>query len=85
MTLGPFILIALNLLIERLAEYGKTNDWDVTQGENASKLGRMISEEMLLHMWNKVTETKNMKTIQNFHKFIGNYLVEVVNNSKNLS
>tara|TARA_E500000331_G_scaffold325530_1_gene342781 strand:+ start:385 stop:1473 length:1089 start_codon:yes stop_codon:yes gene_type:complete len=75
----------LNLLIERLAEYGKTNDWDVTQGENASKLGRMISEEMLLHMWNKVTETKNMKTIQNFHKFIGNYLVEVVNNSKNLS
>ena len=75
----------LNLLIERIAEFGKQNDWTVSQGENAAKLGKMISEEMLLHFWNKVSETKNIKTITSFHKFIGNYLVEVVNSSKNLS
>jgi hypothetical protein len=74
----------LNLLIERLAEDGRQNNWTVTQAENVSKLGKAISEEMLIHMWSKISETKNIKTIQNFHKFIGTYLVEVVNSNKDL-
>ena len=74
----------LNLLIERLAEDGRQNNWTVTQAENAAKLGKMISEEMLIHMWSKISETKNIKTIQNFHKFIGTYLVKVVNSNKDL-
>ena len=74
----------LNLLIERLAEHGRQNNWTVSQAENAAKLGKNISEEMLIHMWSKVSETKNIKTIQNFHKFIGKHLVEVVNSNKDL-
>ena len=74
----------LNLLIERLAEHGRQNNWTVSQAENAAKLGKNISEEMLIHMWSKISETKNIKTIQNFHKFIGKYLVDVVNSNKDL-
>ena len=74
----------INLLIERLAEHGGQNKWNVSQAENAAKLGKSISEEMLIHMWSKVSETKNLPTIQNFHKFIGTYLVEVVNSNKDL-
>lgn len=75
----------LNLLIERISEHGKTNSWTVTQGENAAKLGKIVSEEMLIHMWSQVSATKNIETIQMFHKFIGDYLVDVVNNNKNLN
>ena len=74
----------INLLIERIAEHGRQNNWTVTQAENAAKLGKNISEEMLIHMWGKVSDTKNLPTIQNFHKFIGKHLVEVVNTNKNL-
>lgn len=74
----------LNLLIERLAENGRINEWTVSQAENASHLGKMISEEMLIHMWCKISETRNLKTIQNFHKFIGQQIVKVVNTNKDL-
>lgn len=74
----------INLLIERLAEHGRQNNWNITQAENAAKLGKHISEEMLIHMWSKISATKNLPTIQNFHKFIGTYLVEVVNSNKDL-
>ena len=74
----------LNLLNERLAEDGRQNNWTVSLAENAAKLAKMISEEMLIHMWGKISETKNIKPIQNFHKFIGTYLVKVVNSNKDL-
>lgn len=74
----------INLLIERLAEHGRQNDWTVTQAKNAAKLAKSISEEMLIHMWSKISETKNLPTIQNFHKYIGRYLVKVVNSNKDL-
>ena len=74
----------LNLLIERIAEHGRTNDWTVSQAKNAANFGKSISEEMLIHMWSKVSETKNIKTIQNFHKYIGQQIVKVVNTNKNL-
>jgi len=76
---------SINLLIERLAEHGKDNNWTVSQAENAGKLFKIISEEMAIHMWSQVSSTKNLPTIQNFHKFVGDYLVEIVNNNKNLS
>ncbi|MAH43886.1 hypothetical protein CL614_09280 [archaeon] len=75
---------SLNLLIERLGEHGAANNWNVTQSKNAAKLGKLISEEMLIHMWAVISDTRNIKTIQNFHKFIGKYLVEVVNTNKDL-
>lgn len=74
----------INSLIERLGEHGTTNDWTVTQAKNAAKLGKMISEEMMIHFWSCVTKGKNIETIQKFHKEIGSYVVEVVNSNRDL-
>jgi hypothetical protein len=75
----------INLLIDRLSEHAKQNDWTLSQGQNVAKLGKSISHEMLIHMWSKISSTKNIKTIQSFHKYIGQHLVEVVNTNKDLT
>lgn len=74
----------INSLIERLGEHGASNDWTVTQSKNAAKLGKMISEEMMIHFWSCITKGKNINTIQKFHKEIGSYVVEVVNSNRDL-
>jgi hypothetical protein len=74
----------INSLIERLGEHSATNDWTVTQAKNAAKLGKMISEEMMIHFWSCVTKAKNINSIQKFHKEIGQYVVEIVNSNRDL-
>ena len=74
----------INTLINHMGENAKINNWTVYQSQNAAKFGKSISEEMLLYMWSIISQTKNLKTIQNFHKYIGKSIVEAVNNSKDL-
>jgi hypothetical protein len=74
----------INSLIERLGEHSITNDWTVSQSKNAAKLGKMISEEMMIHFWSCVTQGKNLNSIQTFHKEIGEYVVSIVNNNRDL-
>ncbi len=74
----------INSLIERLGEHSIENNWTVSQAKNAAKLGKIISEEMMIHFWSCVTKGKNIESIQKFHKEIGDYVVEIVNNNKNL-
>lgn len=73
----------INGLIEMLGEHARVNDWTISQAENAAKFAKSISEEMVIHMWSEITKSKNLTSIQNFHAYIGNYLVEVVNTSRN--
>ena len=74
----------INTLINHLGENAKINEWTVDQSMNAAEFGKSISEEMLLYMWSIIAQTKNLKTIQNFHKFIGKSIVDAVTNSKDL-
>ena len=74
----------INSLIERLGEHSINNNWTVSQAKNAAKLGKSISEEMMIHFWSVITKGKNIKSIQNFHKEIGSYVVKIVNNNKDL-
>jgi len=74
----------INSLIERLGEHAGNNDWNLLQAKNAAKLGKSISEEMMIHFWSVVTKTKNIVSIQAFHSEVGEYIVEIVNNNKNL-
>ena len=39
---------------------------------------------MMIHFWSVVTKTKNIASIQAFHSEVGEYIVEIVNNNKNL-
>jgi len=74
----------INDLIERIGEYSKTNNLNLTQGENLANFGKIISQEMLIHLWSQVSMHRNIESIKSFHKYIGDYLVTVVTNNKDL-
>ena len=74
----------INSLIERLGEHSAQNNWTVSQAKNAAKLGKSISEEMMIHFWSVVTKGKNISSIQNFHKEVGTYVVEIVNSNRDI-
>ena len=59
-------------------------NWTVSQSKNAAKLGKMISEEMMIHFWSCITKGKNIETIQKFHKEVGQYVVEIVNSNRDI-
>lgn len=75
----------INGLIEQIGEHAKSNNWSVTQAENAAIFAKSISEEMLIHFWSEITKGKNIETIQKLHKFLGDYLVDVVNSNKDIT
>ncbi len=76
---------SINSLIERLGEHAGLNDWTLSQGENVAKLTEDISDEMIVHLWSCISKSKNLKSIQNFHYYVGTKLVEVINSNKDLT
>jgi len=74
----------INSLIERLGEHAKDNNWTMHQAGNAAKLAMTISEEMVIHFWSCITKSGNVESIQAFHSHIGEYIVQVVTNNKQL-
>ena len=76
---------SINSLIERLGEHSGSNEWNLSQGKNVSRLSEVISDEMLVHLWSCVSKARNIKSIQSFHHHIGTKLVDIINNNKDLT
>jgi hypothetical protein len=74
----------INSLIERLGEHSVLNNWTVSQSKNVAKLAKSVSEEMALHLWAVVTKGKNIESITSLHKEIGDYIVDVVSNNREI-
>ena len=74
----------INSIISKIVNHFKDNEWTVSQAENASAFAKTIPHEMVIHFWGEMTKTKNIANIQKVHKFLGTYIVEVVNTSKNI-
>ena len=74
----------LNALISKIANHFADNEWTISQAENAAKFAKIITHEMLIHFWSELTSTNNLPNIRKVHKFMANYVVEVVNTNKEL-
>lgn len=75
---------AINGLIDKIGVHCADNEWTMNQAENVSSFGKSISHEMLIHLWSVCTSTRKLENIQKLHKHIGDYLVKVVNESKDI-
>jgi len=74
----------LNALISKIANHFADNEWTISQAENAAKFAKIVTHEMLIHFWSELTSTNNLPNIRKVHKFLANYVVEVVNTNKEL-
>ncbi len=71
-------------LIDKIAEHCKNNAWTVKQAKNSKKFSDGMTDEMLVHFWNKVVSTQQVANIQKLHKLIGQRVVEAVKASRDL-
>lgn len=74
----------LNNIIERLGEHSGLNTWDFTQGQNAASFALSLSDELVVHMWAQVSKGNNIESIKIFHHFIGQHLVDILKNTKEI-
>ena len=72
-------------LIQKLGDHCKDNEWTTKQGKNLVKFANTLGDELLVHFWNVVTETREVANIQVLHKGIGKRVVKAVRSSRNLS
>ena len=71
-------------LIDKIAEHCKNNTWTVKQAKNAQKFTETMTDEMMVHFWNKTVSTQQVANIQKLHKLIGQRVVEAVKSSRDL-
>jgi len=73
----------VNALIGKLSAHCKDNEWKASQAKNVAAFANSLpSSEMLVHLWNQVSGTSNLKNIQKLHKLIGKAVVEAVQASR---
>jgi len=75
----------INALIEKIAEWCKDNDLKLSQAKNIKKWSDMMGDELVVHLWNRISATQNLPNIQKLHKLIGSRIVKAVNVSRNLN
>ena len=72
-------------VIEKLAENCKDNEWSAKQAKNVAAFADTLTGELLVQMWNAVSNTQNLPNIQKIHKLIGQRVVKAVQESRNIS
>jgi hypothetical protein len=73
-----------NTLINKVSEWCKDENLTVKQARNIKLWSDMLGDEIVVHLWNKISSTQNLPNIQKLHKLIGSRIVEAVNVSRNL-
>ena len=71
-------------LVEKLAEHCSDNKWSAKQAKGLLAFTGILSDEMLVHAWNKVLATNNIPNIQRVHKLLGKRVLEAVKASRDL-
>ncbi|MAI57609.1 MAG: hypothetical protein CML56_01240 [Rhodobacteraceae bacterium] len=72
-------------VIEKLSTHCKDNEWSAKQAKNVAAFAESLSGELLVQMWNSVSNTQNLPNIQKIHKLIGQRVVKAVQESRSIS
>ena len=70
-------------VIERLAAHCKDNKWSEKQAKRVAGFADELGGEMLISLWNGISQSGNLPNIQKVHKIIGARVVAVVQESRN--
>jgi hypothetical protein len=75
---------AKNTVIDKLAEHCKENKWNMKQAKNVAAFGKALGGELMVQLWNQVSSSSNLPNIQKLHKLMGEEVVKVVQQSRNV-
>jgi len=70
-------------VIERLSVHCKENKWNASQTKSVAAFSEELGGEMLIALWNGISQSGNLPNIQKIHKLIGSRVVTVVQDGRN--
>ena len=70
-------------VIERLSVHCKENKWTASQTKSVAAFSAELGGEMLIALWNGISQSGNLPNIQKIHKLIGSRVVTVVQDGRN--
>ncbi len=70
-------------VIERLSSHCKENKWTAGQTKRVAAFSEELGGEMLITLWNGISQSGNLPNIQKIHKLIGQRVVTVVQEGRN--
>ena len=70
-------------VIDRLAAHCKENKWSDKQAKRVAAFSEELGGEMLIALWNGISQSSNLPNIQKVHKIIGQRVVKTVQESRN--
>ena len=71
-------------IIEKVSTHCKDNEWSNKQAKNMAAFAGNLTGELLVQLWNSVSNTQNLPNIQKVHKLIGQKVVKAVQESRNV-
>ena len=71
-------------VIEKIADHCKNEKWSNKQAKNLAAFAEGLTGELLVQLWNAVSNTQNLPNIQKVHKLIGTRVVKAVQQSRNV-
>ena len=75
---------AKNTVIDKLAEHCKDNKWKMGEAKNVAAFGKALGGELMVQLWNQISSSANLPNIQKLHKLMGEEVVKVVQQSRNV-
>ena len=72
-------------VLDKLVDHAGQNDWTDEEADNIVAFAKELPAEQMVHLWNSVMATKNMGPIKALHSRIGDEIVSVIREARNLS
>ena len=72
-------------VLDKLVDHAGQNDWTSEEADNVVAFAKELPAEQMVHLWNSVMATKNMGPIKALHSRIGDEIVSVIREARNLS
>jgi DNA polymerase III delta prime subunit len=71
-------------VLDKLIDHAGKNDWSSADADNIVAFARSLPAEQMVHLWNAVMATKNMGPIKALHSRIGDEIVAVIRQAREL-
>ena len=72
-------------VLDKIVDHAENNDWNDDEADNIVAFVKELPAEQMVHLWNSVMATKNMGPIKALHSRIGDEIVKVIREARNLS
>lgn len=71
-------------VLDKIVDHAENNEWTDDEADNVVAFAKCLPDEQMVHLWNAVMATKNMQPIKCLHSRIGQDIVTLIRQARDL-